>query len=349
MNKAGGPLISTTGMTETERAKIYRAAGDGEFIRLLPGVFIHYSKIPTERDEFHQLEIVAAAIAHPQSLVVGHSAAVLHVLARSTDLLASKERRPVELGSVTQGIKGRSRNALVNVKGRRVGADVCARSVWLRTRYGTVQVASVLDTCEQLALWHPLDAAVVAIEDALNKKKLAPGALRTHRLKGRTGANQARQALNLVTPWSESPRESELKLRLWGAGLPAPMQQVDIRRHTGQFLGRVDFMFPCGLIVEYDGASKHISDSIDPSDVFEMERTLNDERARERRIMGLGYEFVRVDRRRFRDGSGVEDVVERYADMVENPPPRAKSEKWVWSAKGKAWREPGDPGWQYVR
>lgn len=340
MNRAGGPLISTTGTSQSHRAAVYRRAQkDGDLIRVLPGVFIPFQELPIERDARISLFITAAAVAHRNSIVVGRSAAFLHGLARTTEEVASKDYPPIELGTVTHSSTRHTSHRWMQIEHRRVTREVERRCVTMRTPFGHIRVASMLDTCEHLLLWHPLDAAVVAVEDALNRKKLPRGALRVENLKGRKGIKQARRALNLITPWSESPRESELKLRLWRAGLPAPMQQVDIRRHTGEFLGRVDFMFHYGLIVEYDGASKHASESVDPSDVFSLERSLNRERERERRIMGLGYEFVRVDRRSFREGTGVEDVVERYADMVDNPPSKTKREKWVWSAKGKAWRE----------
>lgn len=322
---------------------------DKNLLQLLPGIFISTRGYPTDRDIQNELDITAAAVKHPQSVVIGQSAAFLHGLARTTEQLAQKDPIPVDLGFRTHAIPSTRKHGSIRIRSHRITQAELDRSVLLRTRFGEVRVASVADTCLQLALWHPLDSAVVAVEDALSRKRLRRGEVKLERLQGRKGANRARKAFNLVTPWSESPRETELKLRLWGAGLPAPMQQVDIRRHTGELLGRVDFMYSCGLIVEYDGVGKHVSDSVDLSDVFLMERTLHAERERERRIMALGYRFVRVDRRNFRDGTGVEAVAETLADMLKYPPSAERTGKWLWSAKGKAWREKGDPGWLPVR
>lgn len=48
---------------------------------------------------------------------------------------------------------------------------------------------------------------------------------------------------------SESPRESQLKIRFWEHGLPAPFQQVNILNEGGWTIGRVDMFFDVGLAV----------------------------------------------------------------------------------------------------
>ncbi|GAB3595688.1 hypothetical protein GCM10027580_20480 [Corynebacterium faecale] len=47
-------------------------------------------------------------------------------------------------------------------------------------------------------------------------------------MKGFDGIKAARPAVNLATPWSENPRESLVKVEMFQAGLPAPLQQVEI-------------------------------------------------------------------------------------------------------------------------
>lgn len=245
---------------------------------------------------------------------------------------------------------------------RHLSEDAWDRAVSLHTEFGEVLVASIPDVIVQLATWHARDKglvrACIAAEDPLNKglvswDDFAPDRL-APMLLHRKGNAVAKDAFNLITPWSESPRETELKILMRDAGLPAPLQQVEIRRPNGTFVGRVDFMFPCGLIIEYDGVGKHLDltgTSLADSnltgslstDASISESTILRERERERQIMALGYEVIRVDRHSFRDGSAIEAITQRLTWLKENPRPFASD--WNWSAAGKAWKEKGDEGW----
>ncbi|MBT2483690.1 MULTISPECIES: hypothetical protein [unclassified Microbacterium] len=70
----------------------------------------------------------------------------------------------------------------------------------------------------------------------------------------RTGANRLRQALELIREDSWSPRESELRCRIVGAGLPEPELNRDIYDADGRFLGCFDLTYPRHKVaIEYHG------------------------------------------------------------------------------------------------
>ncbi len=67
------------------------------------------------------------------------------------------------------------------------------------------------------------------------------------------GAAQRPLALEWSSPRAESPRESELRVLLRQAGLPAPECNVDVFAGT-RFVARVDMLYrDARLVIEYDG------------------------------------------------------------------------------------------------
>ena len=153
------------------------------------------------------------------------------------------------------------------------------------------------------------------------------------------GIAKAREALRLINGASESPRESALKVKLWEAGLPAPMQQVELH-YEGYFAGRVDFFYPCGLVIEYDGQSKYqpgqagglsgglsgrmssglsggLPGGMVNEEVFAARQIIS-ERARERKLQNLGARIYRVDRDNFRDGTAVADICRLHRQMTQH-------------------------------
>lgn len=214
------------------------------------------------------------------------------------------------------------------------------------TEIGEIRVASIEDACMQLAQWHSLEEAVVAAESAVSRSYGSVHVERfgPHLVSGKKGAKTARQALNLITQWSESPMESELKVRMWEAGLPAPYQQVWINRDNRQSLGRVDFLFPCGLVVEYDGQEKY-ADGAFGNAGYSATEAISKENSRHKKIAALGYEIIRIDSSSYRDGFGVEAIADRLEWMKANP---GRVQRSTWMAMGKAWREKGDDDWLRV-
>ncbi len=143
-------------------------------------------------------------------------------------------------------------------------------------------------------------------------------------------------------------------MKLWEAGLSAPLQQVELH-YEGYFAGRVDFFYPCGLVIEYDGQGKYQpgmmeagdnglsrggsggvngskpggarglnSDSsgyaFGTGDVINEEifaaRQILSERERERKLQNLGLRIYRVDRNNFRDGTAIADICRIHQQMT---------------------------------
>ena len=344
MNKAGGPLISTAGLSNMEKCAIYRKVSAGKLLKLHPGVFIPPEERTVVAEPRLIQDIVAAAVAKPRSVVVGESAAFLHELARTTPRLSLHQHSSIDLGFTYAKHYAASDHRLArSLAFRRISTDEAERAVRIRSYYGSVRVASIPDTCFQLAKWVGLEEACVAAEDALHRQKVTLADFDSAGFIARKGAARYRQLRNLVTPWAESPRESELKLAMWHAGLPAPCQQVSIYEPGARrFLGRVDFMFPCGLIIEYDGASKYREPVFDIDGNYQGEETIAAELSRQKRIALYGYEFLRIDHATFTDGMGVKAIAERLDWLRQYP---RDNRRWLWIAKGKAWKEPGDAGW----
>jgi hypothetical protein len=72
--------------------------------------------------------------------------------------------------------------------------------------------------------------------------------------RGRRGVGRVREALELVRPGVESPKETELRLLLTRAGLPEPEINVRTYAQDGRYLGKPDLRYAwCKLAVEYEG------------------------------------------------------------------------------------------------
>jgi hypothetical protein len=97
-----------------------------------------------------------------------------------------------------------------------------------------------------LGAWSPHDAARGRTIDELEQ--------RVHAARGRRGVARVREALDLVRPGVESPKETELRLLLVRAGLPEP--EINVRTHDdrGRYLGKPDLRYAwCKLAIEYEG------------------------------------------------------------------------------------------------
>lgn len=135
---------------------------------------------------------------------------------------------------------------------------------------------------------------LVAVGDALlfhRAPRLTREALvLAHARAGRApGAAKRRLALDLMSDRSESPRESELRVILALAGLPAPEVNVDVF-DGARFVARVDLLFRSArLVVEYDG--DHHRDPVQWSR----------DQSRRAELESLGYRYTTVTARDFDD------------------------------------------------
>ncbi|WP_172829077.1 DUF559 domain-containing protein [Paraoerskovia marina] len=132
-------------------------------------------------------------------------------------------------------------------------ASLAPREI-VRTAFG--RTTSPARTAFDVGRLLPVPRAVAALDMLARVDPAAVSATRALAATrpGARGIRMLRQALDLVDPGSESPRESRLRVLLVLAGLPRPQTQVVVT-HRGSFVARVDLGWPeLRVAVEYDGA-----------------------------------------------------------------------------------------------
>lgn len=337
-------LVDVRRIDPSQARKWQRWVEKGEAVRLARGIYIpaglwrEIGEQPNAAEIQAQAFIVAEYLRYSHKIpavVAGKSAAFLHGL----PLEKFEPPETVELASPKRSLMGR------NGRSERYFATPGQgqRAVLIPTEFGEIWTSGLLDTCHDLGLRHSLDDAVIATEAALHTKKITWHEWRKWRawqdgLRDpaatpasapiRHGAQRARTAARLITRFSESPRESQLKIRFWEHGLPAPFQQVNILNEGGWTIGRVDMFFDVGLAVEYDGREKYGSTT--PA----IERALLKERQRENDIQARGITLLRVTAETYLSGRAIEQVSEHFHTLAARPtrPPCT-----LWSGGALAW------------
>jgi hypothetical protein len=113
------------------------------------------------------------------------------------------------------------------------------------------------------------------------------------------GVRLARSALELARPGTDSPPETDLRLLLVRAGLPAPTVNLPIRDVTGRVIYWLDLGYDWALVaIEYDGAI-HVGNR------EQMEADI----VRRRRLEDLGWRIITVSRA---------DLAHRRSDVVRS-------------------------------
>lgn len=336
-------LVDVRRICPSQARKWQRWVEKGEAVRLARGVYIPASlwreigQAPNAEAIKAQAYIVAEYLRYTHkvpALAAGKTAAFLHGL----PLERFGPPETVELASPKRAMMGRNGRSERYLAAPGQGR----RAVPIATEFGEIWASGLLDTCHELGLRHSLDDAVIATEAALHTKKLTwrewrewlewqeglchpetkPHALNRH------GAQRARTAARLITRYSESPRESQLKIRFWEHGLPAPFQQVNILNEDGWTIGRVDMFFDVGLAVEYDGREKY------GATTDATKRALLQERQRENDIQARGITLLRVTAETYLSGRAIEQVSKHFHALAARPtrPPCA-----LWSGGALAW------------
>lgn len=326
MTRVGGPLIDLAPLTAREQHRIRTDPGMRQLCR---GIYI-----PTQDywnlsyDERALVAIVVAQVTAPATAAVGFSAAIVHGL--PTPKFPS--RYGVELGGT--GVTGRHR--VPGITYRTLPERLDARIVPVPTEFGAVRATGPAATCLDLARWHSIEAAVMAMDHLLHKKELTHRKLRQGRqvYEGMHGVSRVRQAVALATAWSESPRESQVKVALWREGLAVPQQQVTIVNRRGTKLGRVDFCWPeIGFAVEYDGQGKYhgqFGQGLDEIVLRDMWR--------EHALSNEGVTTYHLQNSGFEDGTGIAAIVEMHRRLTRRGLPLLPGR---WTAAGPAWLSPG--------
>lgn len=152
---------------------------------------------------------------------------------------------------------------------------------------GEVGCSSVERTLIDLAREHGLAGGVVPMDVALRNGSTTFDRLYTEldRCVRWPGVRTAREAIALADPLSESPLESQSRLKFGKFGLPQPEPQVSIGNTAGQFVARVDFYWDkFGVVGEADGAVKYEGIDVSP---------LHEEKKRQEALENLGLTVVR--------------------------------------------------------
>lgn len=245
-----------------------RAVASGDLIRLRPGFYVDRSTRELGREERHLLMVLAAdrALGCP---VFTHWSAALVLGLPGWDL---------PLGTVSLSRAGHAQRS---------------RSTRL-TRHDVTPLAEddvhVVDGLRVARACAP--PASVAVADAAFKAEAVTAASvddALSRAAGKSGVKRARAALARVDARSESVAETRSRLIFADYGLPEPQTQVDIFDTHGDFVARVDFLWPeLGLIGECDGFGKYL----DGADATEARRRLGVEKDRDAALMALGYRVL---------------------------------------------------------
>lgn len=157
---------------------------------------------------------------------------------------------------------------------------------------GPLRLTSAARTLVDCAREWPLEDAVVALDSALLAGRTTTDQLARVAAAQRSwrGAQRARRAIDLSDGRAESPLETRGRLRIMGAGLPAPELQVEIRS-AGRLVGVVDAWFEdAAVAVEFDGRIKYS----DPWRGRSAERVLWEEKRREDELRSLDIRVVRI-------------------------------------------------------
>ena len=161
-----------------------------------------------------------------------------------------------------------------------------------RWRSGPLRLTSAARTLTDCAREWALEDAVVAMDAALLAERTTTDELRdaAAAVHHWPGASRALRAAGFADGRAESPLETRGRLRIIGAGLPAPRLQVEIRA-AGRLVGVADAWFDeAAVAVEFDGRVKYST----PWRGRSPEQVLWEEKRREDEMRALDIRFVRI-------------------------------------------------------
>ncbi|WP_137159732.1 type IV toxin-antitoxin system AbiEi family antitoxin domain-containing protein [Blastococcus sp. CCUG 61487] len=185
---------------------------------------------------------------------------------------------------------------------------------------GPLRLTSVARTLVDCAREWPLEDAVIAMDAALLGELVSVEELVQAAEAATTwpGARSAARAVALADGRAESVLETRGRLRILGAGLPAPQLQVEIWA-DGRMVAVVDAWFEDSAVaVEFDGRIKNT----DPWRGRTPERVLWEEKRREDALRALDVRVVRVADDDL--GSRCAAVEQRLGQLVTSPGPATR-------------------------
>ncbi|WP_097182639.1 type IV toxin-antitoxin system AbiEi family antitoxin domain-containing protein [Blastococcus haudaquaticus] len=194
-----------------------------------------------------------------------------------------------------------------------------------------LRLTSPARTLVDCAREREVEDSVVAMDAALLAGRTTPAELRTAAAAVRSwpGGIGAGRALSLTDGRAESPLETRGRLRMVGAGLPAPELQVEIRG-GGRLVAVVDAWFDdAAVAVEFDGRVKYS----DPWRSRSPEQVLWEEKRREDELRSLDIRVARIAEADL--GPRWARVEARLRDLVASPGPGARRFTATLRAQGR--------------
>lgn len=172
-----------------------------------------------------------------------------------------------------------------------------------------VRCTRVVRTVADVLRTRSLPHGLALLDDALRRGLVDLGEVRQlvdqqHRWRGRP---KALAAIHLADPARESWGESFSFAHLHLQGQPMPLPQVEILDAGGDFLGRVDGLWPeRGVVAECDGDMKYFidDDGLDASAEATVLRRLDAEQERQTRLEATGLGVARWSPAQVRDDPG---------------------------------------------
>lgn len=236
----------------------------GGLRRITRGVYATGEDRP--RYEEYRLRAAAAGLIHSDATVTGTGAAALHGL----DFLYPPG---LIVDVLSPRVNGSRKSGFVRLRQHRnshgeaedVTAEDTARGAQEDRGNGDtltsagIRTTSPAHSAIEAAMIHGPRSGLVIAESALWKGKcrredLAAALNATPNRKGRPAA---RFVSRFARDRSQSVGETLTTWCIWKAGLPEPLQQVDIFDEHGQWVAKVDFFWPkLGIIIEFDGEVK---------------------------------------------------------------------------------------------
>ncbi|NLT27203.1 MAG: hypothetical protein GXX90_11290 [Microbacteriaceae bacterium] len=269
-------LIRTAELTEptTSAYRLRRRADDGAITRLYPGVYLDGSP-GTAADTLPEIEHVAKiAAVEPKltrAVISGPSAAILHGLPITRKRLTGKVR--------VNRASGGPGSDWLEVRRAPLDPDEIASLYGIRV---TSLDRTIRDLCSEL----PFDELLAIADAALHLgATLVPGPA------GSRGVRVLARLREHASLRSESWLESMSRASMIEAGLPMPLEQIEVLDEHGDLCGRSDFGWPeFAALGEADGRSKY--DELLAAGETAVD-AVHAEKMRENRMRMLGWQFLR--------------------------------------------------------
>lgn len=285
-------LILRRDQSDLGAEEIRRRFRAGKLARIAPGMYIRQAQRP--RHEEFRFRAAAAGLIHSGSIVTGPGGAALQGFGT---LYPPK----MKIDLVSPKVDGSAESGFCRLRGAAGDEEVLTVS--------DIHVTTPAVTAMETALLHGARMGLVVAESVLwagrcTKKELADAYARTVRRKGRSAARFVAESAD---DRSQSVGETLTYWCIRQAGLPEPLQQVEIVNEEGEFVAKVDFFWPeFGIIVEFDGDVKLSGVYGDPETMAR--RRLE----RDTALTNLGMRILHVEWAEVFTGAGVKTIREFY-------------------------------------